>query len=366
MEKSGKIIILTSLILLLMASFAPVISQAQAEDENINVQVSIYPIYEIADRIGGERIEVEQFIPQGVEIHGYEPSPRRMAALEDTDAFIYVGAGLEPWAERAVESLDTETTALLQLADKIELRPYEEDHDHDEHEDAHDHGHDEEGEDAHDNNDHDDHDHENGEAHEDAHGHNDNESHDHDENSDNGHDHHHGEYDTHIWLDFNLMQRVASEISQLFIELDPAGEEIYRENAAQVQEKLQELDNNYREGLAERKKNTIIVSHAAFGYLTDNYGLEQRAVTGLSPHDEPSPGTVSELIDIARERNLEYIFMEVLASPQVVEVIAEEAGLEILTLDPAAGLTEEQIEQGEDYFSIMYSNLDNLKQALKK
>lgn len=320
MKISAKKLILTSLILLLAISFTLTSSQSKAAAENINVQVSIYPIYEIADRIGGERIEVEQFIPQGVEIHGYEPSPQRMTALEDTDAFIYVGAGLEPWAERAVDSLDSDTVSLLELADKVELRPYGEAHDHD-----HDHDHDE---------------------HEDA------------------NDHDHGEYDTHIWLDFNLMQQIATEISQLFTELDPAGEDVFRENAAQVQEDLQELDDTYQEELAERSRDTIVVSHAAFGYMADNYGLEQQAVTGLSPHDEPSPGTVSELIDIARERNLEYVFMEVLASPRVVEVVAEEAGLEILTLDPAAGLTEEQIEQNEDYFSIMYSNLENLRKAL--
>ena len=364
MKNVGKISFVTFMTILIFVSFTLLTTQVQAYEENINVQVSIYPIYEIADHIGGDRIEVEQFIPQGVEIHGYDPSPGRMTALEETDAFIYVGAGLEPWAERAVDSLDSDTVSLLELADKVELRPYGEahdhDHDHDEHEDANDH----------------DHDHDEGEDHEDTHDHNDDDDHQHGDSNDHDHDHeeeheeahdhdhHHGEYDTHIWLDFNLMQQVATEISQLFSEMDPEGEEVYRENTAQVQEKLQELDDTYQEELAERSRDTIIVSHAAFGYMTDNYGLEQRAVTGLSPHDEPSPGTVSDLIDIARERNLEYVFMEVLASPQVVEVIAEEAGLEILTLDPAAGLTEEQIEQNEDYFSIMYSNLENLKKAL--
>ena len=327
--KKFKILLLIFVFSLTMLSASALPAAAETGAENINVQVSIYPIYELADRIAGDRIQVEQVVPQGTEIHGYEPSPRRMAALEESDAFVFVGQGLEPWGERAADSLAAEDIVILELADKVELRPYGEEHDHN-----HDH-----------NDDHDEHGHD-------------------DEHDEHGHDHDHGEYDTHIWLDFEIMQQVAAELRDLFTELDPEGEEIFRENAEYVQEKLAELDDSYREELADRTHDDIIVSHAAFGYMTDNYGLHQHAVTGLSPHDEPSPRTVSELIELAEETGVNHIFMEVLASPETVNVVADEADLEIITLNPAAGLTEEDLDEGRDYFDIMYDNLENLKKAL--
>ncbi|MFN2364406.1 MAG: metal ABC transporter solute-binding protein, Zn/Mn family, partial [Halarsenatibacteraceae bacterium] len=169
----------------------------------------------------------------------------------------------------------------------------------------------------------------------------------------------------HIWLDFNNMIMIAELLAEEFSALDPEGEEIYKANAEEVVHELEKLDQAYKEGLQDLRHNTIIVSHAAFGYLAENYGLRQEAVTGLDPHSEPSSQTIRELIDLAQETGLEHIFLEVLASPRAVDVIAEEAGLEVLTLNPAAGLREEDIENNENYFTIMYNNLENLKKALK-
>ncbi len=161
------------------------------------------------------------------------------------------------------------------------------------------------------------------------------------------------------------MIMIAELIAEEFSALDPEGEDEFHANADEVINELRELDQAYKEGLQDLTHNTIIVSHAAFGYLAEDYGLNQVAVTGLDPHSEPSSQTIRELIDLAHETGLEHIFLEVLASPRAVDVIAEEAGLEVLTLNPAAGLREEDIENDENYFTIMYNNLENLKEALK-
>ena len=318
--KKSKILLLVFIFSLTMLAAISLPTAAEGDVEEVKVQVSIHPIYAMAERIAGDRLQVEQVAPHGVEIHGFEPSPRQIAELEGADAFIFIGAGLEPWGERAAESLAHEGIEILELAEKVELRPYEDEHNHD-------HGH------------------------------------DHDEHA-HDHDHDHGEYDTHIWLDFEIMQETAAEISDLFSSLDPEGEDIFQENMRDVQEKLAELDRTYQEELADRTHDDIIVSHAAFGFMADNYGLNQHAVTGLSPHDEPSPRTVSELIETASETGVDYIFMEELASPETVNVVADEAGLEILQINPGHGLTEEDVEKGRDYFDIMYDNLENLKKAL--
>ncbi len=291
------------------------------------VHVSIYPIYELADRIGGEYLDIKQVVPDGVEPHGYEPSPRTIAGLERAKAFIYIGQGLEPWGERGAEIVSEQQGEVIKLTDHVDLIPYrgfyyegegaEEEENHD-----HDHGHE--------------------------------------------HDHDHGDYDNHIWLDFNNMEIIAEVLTDLFIELEPTREEEMLANKERVQNKLAELDQAFREGLKDLEQDTIIVSHAAFGYLAENYDLQQVAVTGLSPEEEPSSRVVADLIEIARESGVEYIFLETLASPRTVDVIAEEADLGVLTLNPVEGLREEDIERGADYFSIMYENLENLKKGLGK
>src|SRR5699024_12812269 len=99
-------------------------------------------------------------------------------------------------------------------------------------------------------------------------------------------------------------------------------------------------------------------------YITEKYDIEQISVTGISPEEEPSPKVISELIDIAKTKELEYIFLETLASPKTADIIAEEAKLEVLTLNPLEGLTKKEENNGEDYISIMEKNLENLKKAL--
>ncbi len=306
-SKIKEMLILT--VILLIAFSSPGLADNPPE-----VYVSIYPIYEMAERIGGERLKIHQVVPDGVEPHGYEPTPRDVAGLEGAEAFVYVGLGLEAWGERGARIVEEQGGRVIKLSDHVELREYS-GHNHDHHE-------------------------------EDSHG------------------HHHGEYDNHIWLDFENMKITAEIFTDLFIELDPEGEEEFTVFRDEVLQLLAELDEAYREGLQDLKHDTIIVSHAAFGYLADNYGLKQIAVTGLSPEEEPSSRVVAELIEAARESGVNYIFLETLASPRTVEVIAEEADLEILTLNPVEGLTAEDREQGRDYFSLMYENLKNLKQAL--
>ena len=301
----------------------PLFNTVQAAEADVHI--SIYPIFEIAERVGGERLNINQLTPDGVEVHGFEPSPRVLAQLENSDLFIYIGQQLQGWTDNAAANLREEGIRVIDLTEHVDLIEYD-GHHHDHHHDDHHHEHEEDG---------------------------------------HHHDHAHGEYDNHIWLDFNNMILITELMIEEFSQLDPAGEEIYRANGDEVIAELKALDEAYKEGLQDLEHDTIIVSHAAFGYLAENYGLRQVAVTGLDPHSEPSSQTIRELIDLSQQTGLDYIFLEVLASPRAVNVIAEEAGLEILTLNPAAGLREEDLENEENYFTIMYSNLENLKKGLK-
>ncbi|NLW40956.1 MAG: zinc ABC transporter solute-binding protein [Tissierellia bacterium] len=173
-----------------------------------------------------------------------------------------------------------------------------------------------------------------------------------------------GQVDPHIWLDPNNMNIIGEKVRDRLIEVDKANKDIYEKNYSKLSESLGKLDRDFRESLANKKKDTILVSHAAFGYMGKRYAFKQIAVAGISPEQEPSPGTIAQIIDLAEREGFQYIFLETLANPKTVDIIAEEGNLKILTLNPIEGLTEEEVSRGEDYISIMKENLNNLKKAL--
>lgn len=277
----------------------------------VKVTTSTYPMYYIAKEIGRDNIDLNILIPIGVDPHEYDISLKEAKDLEVTELFIYNGSGLETWGEKVADNLKSKSKDVINASSLVELLNIEDHKSIDEHE-----------------------------------------------------DHNHGTKDPHIWLDPMNMDKIAQAVKEELKKLDPEYAEIYEKNYLELSEKLNSLDNKYNEALKNKKENTILVSHRAFEYLANRYGLNQIAITGISPHSEPSPKSLAELIKITREKNIKHIFFEVLSSPKSVEMIAEEANLETLTLHPIGGITLEQFDSGVDYIDLMEDNLDNLKKAL--
>jgi zinc transport system substrate-binding protein len=174
-----------------------------------------------------------------------------------------------------------------------------------------------------------------------------------------------GTPDPHIWLDPVLAKHQVEAIEKAFIKADPKNSDYYTANAQALKQDLDALDANVSKELAPAKKKVFITSHAAFGYFAKRYGLTQIAIAGLSPDIEPSPAKIAEIVGLAQENKVKYIFFETLVSPKLSETIANEAGAQTLVLNPIEGLSEAQIKQGENYFTIMQDNVKNLKLALE-
>jgi zinc transport system substrate-binding protein len=167
--------------------------------------------------------------------------------------------------------------------------------------------------------------------------------------------------DPHIWLNPQLYKKQAQVVRNALVKADPESEAAYRDNLASLEKDLDELDSEMERGLSSCQRHTIVTSYAAFAYLADRYGLEQLAVTGLSPDAEPSPARLREIIQQVRDEGATHIFFETLVSPAVSETVAKEVGAQTLVLDPIEGLTPEEITGGADYFSIQRQNLANLR-----
>jgi zinc transport system substrate-binding protein len=161
--------------------------------------------------------------------------------------------------------------------------------------------------------------------------------------------------DPHVWLDPRLFAGIVREIGAALGRPEPA---------ASLAAKLRTLDRELRAGLARCERREIVTSHAAFGYLARRYGLDQIALTGLSPGAEPSPGDLVRLVEAVRASGATTVFFETLVPPDLAETVAREAGAKTAVLDPLEGLTQAELDAGADYFSVMRANLAALRSAL--
>ena len=162
--------------------------------------------------------------------------------------------------------------------------------------------------------------------------------------------------DAHIWLDPLRYGAIAARIGH---ELDrPAA-------AGAFENRLKRLDREFRRGLSGCRRQEFVTSHAAFGYLAEHYGLEQVAITGVTPEAEPTPRDLENVVRKVREVGATTVFFETLVSPRLAQTVAREVGAKTAVLDPIEGLTETEIEDGEDYFSVMRENLAALRKALE-
>ncbi|MEG6615620.1 metal ABC transporter substrate-binding protein [Peptococcaceae bacterium 1198_IL3148] len=278
---------------------------ADVDNDKITIYTTIYPLYDFTKNIGGNHVEVVNLIPAGAEPHSWEPSPQDIAKLHDADVLIYSGAGLEPWVDQIISSLGENKPAVVDSSIGIALEKGDE-----------------------------------------IHG-----------------EHQHGA-DPHIWLDpINAKKQVAN-IANSLTEIDPQHAADYQSNCQQYLAKLDALHRKYQAVLADVPIKIFITSHDAFGYLAKQYGLEQISIRGLSPEAEPSPARLAEIVKIAQEHNIKYVFFEYMVNPKVSQTLANEIGGGTLILNPVAGITADEIKAGKDYLSIMQENLDNLAMAL--
>ncbi|MBU7593958.1 ABC transporter substrate-binding protein [Metabacillus halosaccharovorans] len=362
-------------------------SEPATDSDTLKIYTTLYPLEDFTKKIGGDLVEVENVIPPGADAHTFEPSTKDMVNIAEADGFIYSGVGFESFAEKAQESLKDEDVTFISAGEGIELLDQTE-HSHDEaateEEHAHDeteHSHDEtatEEEHAHDETEHshdetateEEHTHDETEhshdetATEEEHTHDETE-HSHDEAaSEEEHVHDHGDTDPHVWIDPILSIQLAENIKNALTELHPDGKETFENNFEALKTQLNELDQSFSEVINNASKKEILVSHAAYGYWESRYGIEQISVLGLSPTQEPSQKELQTIIETAKEHDIKYIIFETNVSSNVTDIVQSEIGAEALTLNNLETLTDEDITNKEDYFSIMKKNIETLEKAL--
>ena len=301
-----------------------------SSDKKLNVMASFYPMYDFATKVGGDKVEVTNMVPAGTEPHDWEPAATDIKNLEDADVFIYNGAGMEHWTEDVLDSLENKDLTVVEASKGLTLlEGKEEEEDEDESTDS-----------------------------------SSEESTDKEDSSDSESEE--VTYDPHVWLNPLNAKTEMENIKDALVEADPDNKDYYEQNYETYAEKFDQLDQEYKDGLSDAKSKDLITSHEAFGYLCQAYGLNQVGIEGLSPDSEPDASRMDEIIKFAKENDVKTIFFEELVSPKVSETIADEIGAKTAVLNPIEGLTDDEISAGEDYFSVMESNLKTLEEALNE
>lgn len=303
------ILILASLITAGCAGEKP--SDGTGEGAKVRVVATIFPLYDMAKAVGGDKVEVHMLLPPGVEAHTFEPRPSDAARIGQADLFFYAGAGMEPWAQSLIDGSENKKLVTINassIATLIRAQQLP-----------------------------------SGEVVEGN-----------------------GVIDPHFWLDFTNDEKIADALSAALGELDPQDAQYFLQNAEAYKARLNALDGKYKETLKSCKKRGFITGgHNAFTYLADQYNLTGISAYGLSPDSEPTPRKIKEIDDLVKAKGIKYILFEDTVSPKVADAIAQGTGAKTLSFSPGENLPKADYDKNVSFLQLMENNLETLNIALE-
>ena len=323
------------------------------DEDKLLIVTTLFPQYDFARQIAGDKAEVVLLLSPGVESHDFEPTPSDIILINKADLFIYTGDEMEPWVAGILDSIDNPELKVLDVSEGVELICEEENHEHN-------HVHDDE-EEEHEDADHEEEEHD---EHEEA---------DHDdenivfgESEHEGHDHSHGA-DPHIWTSPVNAMKMVENVTASLVELDKENERYYEERKNDYLAELEDIDSQFREIVHNAESHTIYFGgRFAMSYFAHEYGLNYvAAFDSCQAESEPSARLIVKIIEKMKEDGAVYVFYEEMTDPKAARIIAEEIGGEILLLHSCHNVSKAEMEAGATYVSLMRQNVENLRKALR-
>ena len=307
-------------------------------DNKISIVTTIFPEYDwVREVIKGQesKIDLTFLMSKGTDLHSYQPNVEDITKISNCDLFIYVGGESDAWVHDVLVQAKNKNMKVIGLVDilgdQAKAEEVVEGMEHD-HEDG------------------DEHDHEDGD----------------------GHDHDHEEViDEHVWLSLRNAQAFVKAIGEAVAALDPPNADSYKANTAAYTEKLAALDAEYKTAVNEGSKKTLLFGDRfPFRYLVDDYELKYYAAfVGCSAETEASFETIAFLTEKVDELDLHTVLTIEGKDHKIAETIAKTAknskDIKIVSLNSIQGTTAKDAENGTTYYSIMQSNLEVLREALK-
>lgn len=276
----------------------------------LEVASTIFPLYDLVNQIGGEKINNQLIVPSGSSPHTFEATPGLIKDLQEAKIIFTIGSGLDTWTSDLTSSL--ESVELVTVDKNISLKEFEvsEEHEH-EHEGAEEHEEDEE--------------------------------------------HHHEGIDPHYWLSPQNAIQMASNIKTELVRLDAKNAEYYQNNLDAFLNQMATKDKEWKEKLSQLNNKKIAVFHDAWNYFADYFGLDIVASFEPFPGKSPSPEYLVDLQAEIKEHQIKAMFVEPQLSRTALESLAADMNVKIGVMDPLGGVSGRN-----DYFSLIDFNIQSL------
>ncbi len=293
------------------------------------VVTTIFPQYDWVREIVGESSDIDIVLLQknGVDLHSYQPKAKDIVTISSCDMFVYIGGESDEWVDSVLETANNKKMKVVNLLECLGDDAKDEEL--------------KEGMEA-------------GEEHEE------------DGDEDHGHE---SEKDEHIWLSLKNAKKLCNILKDRISEMDPDNSGVYSENCAKYVEKIETLDNKFKEAASSAKTKTVLFGDRfPFRYLFDDYGLDYfAAFSGCSAESEASIPTVAFLVKKTEELGLKFIVKLEDSNGKIASTIKDSSASkdqEILTMYSIQAVTSSDISNGITYLGEMEKNLETLKKAL--
>lgn len=280
----------------------------------LSVVCTDFPCYDLARQAAGDRAELAMLLKPGTEAHAYDPTPADIRMIEAADLFVCIGGESDAWADGILDSFDAgEGPAVLRMMDAVDGLIEEDGDDH-----PGDHG--------------------------------------------DG-----PEYDEHIWTSPKNAARMALAAGEALARVDDAHAGEYLERASAYADEIDAIDVAISALVADApRRELVFADRFPFVYFARDYGLDcLAAFPSCTADTEPSAQTVMALIQRVIEDKLPAVYTIELSTQAVAKTVAEETGVEILTLHSMQTVSQSEFEDGATWVSLMTQNVAALEKGLR-
>ncbi len=275
-----------------------------SSSSQLKILATFYPLYDFAQNVGGDKVNVSILVPETVDVHAFEPTPSSIAEVSSANVIIYNGAGLEPWIQDVIGAAENTKLVQVDSSQGINLVPVP-------------------------------------------------------SQFQRGNQ----TIDPHIWLDpLNAKQQV-NNILQGLIKADPADSQYFTQNAQTYDAKLDNLNTLAINATTNTATKYFVTFHEAFAYFAKQYNVTQLAISGPF-EEEPTPTDIQNVISAINQYHLKYVGFESLENQAISQSIGSQTNATLINMNPIEGLTTEEKAAGDNYVTLMQQDINNIHLAL--
>lgn len=307
MKKFKKFTLIFCLILTLVLILTCCKSNNEAKEEKkIKIVTTIFPEYDFVRELTGGvgNVEIKNLTPFGVDVHCFEPTPKNLIEVKESDLFIYVGGETENWVKKILNSTEKKSSTFVSLLDFLNY--------------------------------------ENSEKKEDF------------------------KKDEHVWTSLLNCIKIVKKLKEKLCEINPENKDLYEKNCERYLKELNSLHEEFKGVVVNKKRDLLVFADRfSFSHFVKDYGLKYVSpYVGCSSEGEASSKKIAEIVEIVKKKKIPVILKLEQGNSSVAKEISKETGASIRNFNSCHNCTEEEFKKGKTFLDFLRQNLETLKEAV--